>query len=458
MNWANQISAKIIKTVKAEYTRDMKKQYVLNEMKDVSTHPKFDDLRIKIRHKACHVKFYGTIEKLDYEDTNFGVLAKQLKLNHSTREPKLVEALNIFSERNMKYLTRDLLIQKFNPGDLPFKLSTFSSMQKSHNQKTLQSLHIQWRTHISNEISECLRTLPNYNPAIPNRDEYLEAKRIPMRRFLKRVDLIFRQSVKSLTEHNIGIWVDTCRKFVMEHNEDLSKEAWRTSERPLIQIEIKSKERNQDRKKRESDSELIYFEPSEETIMKRFKEPLNWLIQGTNSFETLEPDIVNMVNLEQKVSFPVDEKMPMFAKAFEEVEYYVNEGLKRPLEILAKFQKYAFLLHKPADEVVKSYWGKDKENKKSVDDLDDYLQKVSESINEIQGLCINEMNCHFFQIKTKALKETLVKRAKDIMKAVMQKINSQSSKAIKEIQLKYDNLKVKMTTEPQTEEQLKETQ
>jgi len=41
------------------------------------------------------------------------------------------------------------------------------------------------------------------------------------------------------------------------------------------------------------------------------------------------------------------------------------------------------LLHKPAEEVVKSYWGKDKENKKSVDDLDDYLQKVSESINEI---------------------------------------------------------------------------
>ena len=138
----------------------------------------------------------------------------------------------------MKYLTRDLLVQKFNQSDLPYKLSSFISMQKSHNSKTLQSLHIQWRTHISNEISECLRTLPNYNPAIPNRDEYLEAKRIPMRRFLKRVDLIFRQSVKSLTEHNIGVWVDTCRRFVMEHNEDLSKPAWRTSEKPLIQIEI----------------------------------------------------------------------------------------------------------------------------------------------------------------------------------------------------------------------------
>jgi dynein heavy chain len=93
MNWANQISAKIIKTVKAEYTREMKKQFVVNEMKDLSTHPKFDDLRIKIRHKTNHIKFYATIDKLDYEDTNFGVLAKKLKLNHSTREPKLVEAL-----------------------------------------------------------------------------------------------------------------------------------------------------------------------------------------------------------------------------------------------------------------------------------------------------------------------------------------------------------------------------
>jgi len=123
----------------------------------------------------------------------------------------------------------------------------------------------------------------------------------------------------------------------MEQTEDLSKPAWRTSEKPLIQIEIKTKERNQDRKKREPDTELIYFEPSEDTILKKLKEPLTWLIQGTNSFENTEPDIVNMVNLERKVSFPVDEKMPMFAKAFEDVEYYVNEGLKKPLEILGKF-------------------------------------------------------------------------------------------------------------------------
>ena len=226
----------------------------------------------------------------------------------------------------------------------------------------------------------------------------------------------------------------------------------------MIYVDIKTKERNKDRKKREKDTELVFFEPSQRSILKKLKEPLNWLIKAINSFNTLEPDIVSLVKLERKVAFEVDKEMPMFAKAFEYLDYLVGKGLERPNEILEKFQKYSFLLHKPAEDVVKSYWGKDKENKKSVNDLDEYLAKVSESINEIQGLCINEMNTHFFQVRTKNVKETLIKRAKGIMKALTAKIKSSSKKTVKEIQQKYDDLKTKMTTEPETEEELVEMQ
>lgn len=44
--WANQISSKIMNTVKAEYTRDMKKCYVLSEMINKKNHAKFKELRI----------------------------------------------------------------------------------------------------------------------------------------------------------------------------------------------------------------------------------------------------------------------------------------------------------------------------------------------------------------------------------------------------------------------------
>ena len=458
LGWANQITANIIETVKAEYNREMKKCYVLAEMKDKVNNQKFKDMRIQVRSHVDTVPFYGTIDKLDYEKLNFGQLSEKLAQNHSTKQKEIVEALRMFSERNSQYMTKDLLVFNLSTSDLPYKLSSFMNMQSSAHNKNLQSLHIQWREFISNDISEKLRKIELYNPSIPSKEEYMDSKRMPMRRFLRRVDLIFRESVKTLAEYNINEWIKTCRQFVMDNFEDRTKEVWRVSEKPMIYVEIKTKERNKDRKKRESDEELIFFEPNDATINKKLKEPLQWLIKAINSFNTLEPNIVNMVNLPQKVAFQVDEKMPMFAEAFERLDQLIEEGLKRPNEILEKFQKYAFLLHKPAEDVVKSYWGKDSENKKSVTDLDEYLNKVSESINEIEGLAINEMNCHFFQIRTKSVKATLIKSAKEIMKALMAKINSSSSKTVQEIQEKYDSLITKMTTEPQSEEKLVEMQ
>jgi hypothetical protein len=62
------------------------------------------------------------------------------------------------------------------------------------------------------------------------------------------------------------------------------------------------------------------------------------------------------------------------------------------------------------------------------------------------------MNCHFFQVRSKSAKETLTKRARDSMRELMIKIKTSSSKSTNEIQAKYDELKSKMTTEPETEE------
>lgn len=347
--WASQLSGKIMKTVKAEYTREMKKCHVLNEMKNRASHPKFKELRIKVRSQINSVPFYGTIDKLEYDKHSFNQLSSHLMDNHSTHEPWIVEALKMFSERNTRYMYKELFIFKLNKADLPFKLSSFMTMQKSNHTKSLQSLHIQWREYVSNEISGSLRLMEDYNPSIPSKEEYMEPRRLPMRRFLKRVDLIFRESVKTLAEFNIQQWLNTCKQFVMETTEDLSKDVWRINEKPMIYVNIKTKER----KKKEKDTELFYFEPSQKTILKRLQEPLHWLIKAINSFKTLEPDIVNMINLESKIAFEVDENTPMFAKAFEYIDYLVTRGLEKPLEILQKFHSFKYLLEKPTEDIAK---------------------------------------------------------------------------------------------------------
>jgi hypothetical protein len=74
--WASQLSGKIMKTVKPEYTREMKKCHVLSEMKNSKSHPKFKDLRIKVRSQNNIIPFYGTIDKLEYDNMNFSQLSE----------------------------------------------------------------------------------------------------------------------------------------------------------------------------------------------------------------------------------------------------------------------------------------------------------------------------------------------------------------------------------------------
>ena len=195
--WEKTLTEKILNTVREEYMREMKKMVVLTEMKDKKNAGKFKDLRIQLRKPVHTVQYYGTISKLHYE-RSFKDLFSKLVNNHTTKEPALVSALREFSERNMSYIESDILSVELSPNELPMRLSAFIGREKNDHAKNLQSLHIQWREYIGNEISENLRGIELYNSAIPQIEEYEDKKRLPMKRFIQRVDLIFRDSVRTL--------------------------------------------------------------------------------------------------------------------------------------------------------------------------------------------------------------------------------------------------------------------
>ena len=110
-------------------------------MKQKNAKVKFKELRIKLRKSENVIPYYGTIDKLVYARP-FEHLQEMITHQHTTREPALVEALKIFSERNIKYMFKDLLIYHHNINELPFKLNSFSKMQQIEHQKNIQSLHI----------------------------------------------------------------------------------------------------------------------------------------------------------------------------------------------------------------------------------------------------------------------------------------------------------------------------
>ena len=270
---------------------------------------------------------------------------------------------------------------------------------------------------------------------------------------------MFRHSVQELTKFNIQDWLMFLRKFVLPDYDDSNSEVWKISDNPLLILELKNKDRQKQSKQtkkkgaKEEEENLIFYEPSQEVVLENLQAPLNMLIETINSFIQLEPDIVRMLNLKRESSFNVGESLPIFKEALEYVEELVNKGFKEPNEILDKFKEYEFLLYKSKEEIVKSFLDKDKE-KRSVEALDEYLEKVNESVKKLQGLCINEKNGTFFQIRTQQIKETLILKAKDILSTVLTRISSDCVSGVEKVNENYKTLHDRMIQEPEIEEDL----
>jgi len=102
----------------------------------------------------------------------------------------------------------------------------------------------------------------------------------------------------------------------------------------LIILELKSKDRQKKKHKGDPKEEnLIFYEPSQEEVIKTLQSPLHMLIETINTFVCLEPDIVRMLNLKRESSFAVSESLGLFRDALEYVEELTNKGFEEPNEV-----------------------------------------------------------------------------------------------------------------------------
>lgn len=474
IGWQRQMTEKILNTVRAEYVREMKKCMVLSEMKDKKTHKKFNDLRINLRKETHQVNYYGTIRKLDYE-RSFIKLQGDLALNHTTRDSKLVEMLESYIKQDKK-VDKELLKINIPLTDLPMKLNMFIDIEQTELDKKLNSLHIRWRDAFVQQISDKLREMEKEREkkTFDNRevfDDFKADSQTPLRRFLTRFDIIFRDSVRELAESNVRWLLDLLKSFVMPKMDDQEDEIWEVSSKPLLILSIKprektkeekdkeKKERREGKKKRSKtvNKNLIFFDPAPEDIREKISSMVDWLIKSINSMKNLDSDILNLLNLPSRSIYPVDKDTPLFKEAFEKIEEYMDRGFDRPNAILEKFKEYSFLLQSTPDELVSEFLHRDKDRKKkkkSVRELDEYLNKVNQSIKDIQGLCINEKNTHFFQVRTRDIKDKLTRKAEKIIKELTSKISQMTVKKVSSIQNKYDNLIDEVKKKIEDEQQL----
>lgn len=244
---------------------------------------------------------------------------------------------------------------------------------------------------------------------------------------------------QNIVKGNIDHWCKFLKSFTLPASGE--KELWKITTTPLLILNLnvnhtkkrgrqkgvtvggKAIERKESNFQGEEDEDLLYFEPSYNSIVSALTKVFEYLVDATNSFTILEKDIVPLVDLTKNPSFPITLDLDWIKEGIEKVTDCVKLAFNEPSNILKDFKNYQFLLERTPKEVIKQFFGDSKE-KILVDNLD--RETIRKSIHtfvqakqEISTLCINEKNCFFFQVKTQSCKETLITKANELIQHVL---------------------------------------
>jgi dynein heavy chain len=538
------LAHRIIQTVEAEYLREMKKCFVLSEMKDKNSKEKFNKLKIAIRKELRKIPYFGTIGRLPslpFYHMRSHQLAKKLLI--SERDNRV--CFNDFAEKSSEKILTHLFNYNIPKVHLPMSNVSYSTLQTNAINDSTKALNNLWRESQITTIS----SVPAFNVSF-NLEDYRENKKKmePTIRFIQRMDFFFRSNVKSLSEFNLEKYVD----FVRQFNMPIDDEVWSVSHTPLMLLAIKNydmkekeikererleKERQEkerlekerlekegkikeiveiknegkdkeekeevdifeaeledliadmeglypedkkedakkaDKKKKKKDEtnqprsalkdeECVYFEPSKPEVLKTMLKPIVQLMRSINNIYTLRSTVLKNLDkgriTEQPPIYKVTKETPAFKQAIEQVKDLVNRAFVEPTRIIQLFRKHSDLFRSSSEDVVNKYLkaGDEKgdkrktQQKKSVEELDEFIQVIDNSISDIQGICINEKNTIFFLLHTADNKKTMIEKAKEIKAALMNQIQIQNNERVINIKKKFDELEDRIGKVPQDE-------
>jgi hypothetical protein len=72
---------------------------------------------------------------------------------------------------------------------------------------------------------------------------------------------------------------------------------------------------------------------------------LQMIIESTNTVNNLESDLMSSLQQPRSPNFAIDLKFPWMSDAAQKITAMFNENIVEPLEILAQYKKYEYLLN-----------------------------------------------------------------------------------------------------------------
>lgn len=458
------IFSEMMRIVHAEYLREMKKCFVLDEMQDPTKKNFFEEKKIYYVEQPKVRWEYKTNLHSDLKGS-FKERLAALKSKVIIKNKKTESTVRLFQEKSYDFKHTCLYDLKALEKKMPFSLKDFVQLQKEFFDRNKESLRIQWREYLLGDICDIIRNVPQFNTALSDINDYKKPGRNSLERLLHRIDFSFRYFLIELFNFNCDYFCNFLKRFTLPDEEE--ENPWSISERPLFQVTMKyidpesgkrgnddkdkEKEKEKNRDKRHKEEALIYYEPSQKQFLESLSEPIRWIANFVSSIDCLEGDVTRIQGtpMYKLVSF----KDEVVKRVTDNIQSMLKKGFEEPNEVMNGFKPFMYLLDKSKDDIVKNIFDKCKKTG-SMSHLDEYLQKLCQSINDLDGLYCNEHKGVFFQIKTSELKEHLMSKANEIKLELLRQVSSEVNKNIASIRDRYQNLREEMIRVPEKEEDL----
>lgn len=81
---------------------------------------------------------------------------------------------------------------------------------------------------------------------------------------------------------------------------------------------------------------------------------LNMIIESTNTVNNLESDLMSSLQQSRRPNFQIDLHFPWMNDATQKIAAMFNENIIEPLEILAQYKKFEYLLNVDRNALVDS--------------------------------------------------------------------------------------------------------
>lgn len=443
-------------------------------------------------------KKLGLIGKMR-KRSKFGERLEGLRAQKVLVSPKLLRCVQMFTARSAEFARTRLLSFEGVEKHPPYDLKSFVSIQEDRFKTNRLSLNSQWREQNIGDITDLLREMDQFAEAFKHEAVYNSPARDTLKRFLGRIDLKFKEGMLELLERNVRHYLDFLRRYcapwaeekepggagpppeagskppgeagagvpALSVNQTTVLSAQRSGARrgrgeplpqlsaqPLVFIQLKFSEQEKKKKDRKKKGHLIYLEPSLASMTKKLQAPLQWLAETVEEQQSMERDIVKMLNLPKKKLVSLGADSDFLRNARRKVAQMVKRGFREPKRILRRFKKFEFLLERSKEEFLKSFFdGKKVKKEGLLAKTERFLEKLETSIAEVGGICAGNFKGVFFEVRTADLKRFLVDKAEKVKEAFFKRITAEADKNITELQEKYNRVKASLTLEPQNEKE-----